>query len=74
MIAQQVTGQSSMISRNMLTMSRQESTTSHVSSSIKDNIVNLFCSMHENSPPEGGGSRGSMLISKVWSNDQIWYK
>jgi len=69
MIAQQVTGQSSTISGSMLTMSRQGSTTSHVSYSIKDNIVNLFSSMHENSPPGGGGSRGSMLISKVWSND-----
>ena len=68
MIAHQVIGQGSMISRSLLTMSRQESTNSHFSSNLKDNIVNLFSSMHENIPIEGGGSKaGSALISKVCS-------
>ncbi|KAK2355368.1 monosaccharide-sensing protein [Trifolium repens] len=59
MIAQQVTG---MMSRSMLTMSRQGSTTSHASTNLKDNIVNLFGNMHENSPlidQSGGVSRAS---------------
>jgi hypothetical protein len=64
MIAQQVTGQSSTISGSMLTMSRQGSTTSHVSYSIKDNIVNLFSSMHENSPPK------VWSVSNMGDNDQ----
>ncbi|GAU42827.1 hypothetical protein TSUD_185860 [Trifolium subterraneum] len=59
MIAQQVTG---MMSRSMLTMSRQGSTASHASTNLKDNIVNLFGNMHENIPlidQSGGISRAS---------------
>ncbi|KAJ1413353.1 Sugar transporter, conserved site [Sesbania bispinosa] len=69
MIAQPVSGQGSMISRSMLGMSRQGSMVTQAASNLKDPIVNLFGSMHENCPPDiqVGSSRGSMLIPKVSS-------
>lgn len=67
MIAQPVSGQGSMISRSMLTLSRQGSVLAQAASNLKDPMVNLFGSMHDaNLPPElFGGSRGSMIIPKV---------
>ncbi|XP_061341155.1 monosaccharide-sensing protein 3-like [Gastrolobium bilobum] len=65
MIAQPVNGQGSMISRSTLTLSRQGSIVTQPAA-LKDPLVNLFGSMHENIPTESVGSRG-MLIPKVWS-------
>ncbi|XP_027359888.1 monosaccharide-sensing protein 2-like [Abrus precatorius] len=59
MVAQPVNGQGSMISRSML--SQQGSFGTLAGAGLKDPIVNLFGSLHENTLPDGGGSR-SMLI------------
>ncbi|XP_016201331.1 monosaccharide-sensing protein 3 [Arachis ipaensis] len=59
LVAHPVNGQGSLISRSML--SQQGSFVSQAAGSLKDPIVNLFGSLHENTLPEGGGSR-SMLI------------
>ncbi|RDX57937.1 Monosaccharide-sensing protein 3, partial [Mucuna pruriens] len=57
---QPVSGQDSAFSRSMLSLSRQGSIVAQAAN-LKDPLVNLFGSMHENAPPEFGGSR-SMLM------------
>ncbi|RDY08907.1 Monosaccharide-sensing protein 3 [Mucuna pruriens] len=59
MVAQPVSGQGSLISRSML--SQQGSFGTLAGTGLKDPIVTLFGSLHENTLPDGGGSR-SMLI------------
>ncbi|KAK7406950.1 hypothetical protein VNO78_08586 [Psophocarpus tetragonolobus] len=59
MVAQPVNGQDSLISRSML--SQQGSFGTLTGGGLKDPIVSLFGSLHENTLPEGGGSR-SMLV------------
>ncbi|XP_061346075.1 monosaccharide-sensing protein 3-like isoform X2 [Gastrolobium bilobum] len=59
MVAQPVNGQGSFASRSML--SQQGSFASQAAAGLKDPIVTLFGSLHENTLPESGGSR-SMLI------------
>ncbi|XP_020226018.1 monosaccharide-sensing protein 2 [Cajanus cajan] len=59
MVAQPVNGQGSFASRSML--SQQGSFGTLTGGGLKDPIVNLFGSLHENTLPESGGSR-SMLI------------
>ncbi|OIV94380.1 hypothetical protein TanjilG_25442 [Lupinus angustifolius] len=64
MVAQQATGQGSMVSRSML--SQQGSFASQAATSLKDPIVNLFESLHESSVHDNGGSH-SMLIHNASS-------
>lgn len=60
MVAQPYSGQGSMLSRSTLTLSRQGSIVAQVAT-LKDPIVNLFGSMHENAPPELGTSRNMLM-------------
>ena len=62
LVAQPVTGQGSLISRSML--SQQGSFASQAAAGLKDPIVNLFGSLHDNTLPENGGSR-SLLINNA---------
>ena len=74
MVAQPINGQGSMISRSILTLSRQGSLVAQAAANLKDPIVNLFGSMHEGSHPELG--TGSRLIvdpdqSPFGTNDNL---
>ncbi|KAK7262781.1 hypothetical protein RJT34_30361 [Clitoria ternatea] len=73
MVAQPVSGQGSMILGSMLALSRQGSIVAQAAANLKDPLVNLFGSMHENNnpnPPESEGSRVN-LMSKVGSLSSI---
>ncbi|KAL2576779.1 hypothetical protein AAZV13_16G094100 [Glycine max] len=64
MVAQPLSGQGSMVSRSMLTLSRQGSIVAQAAN-LKDPLVNLFGSMHENvTPLEAGAGSRSMLMGE----------
>ncbi|QCD82175.1 MFS transporter [Vigna unguiculata] len=62
MVAQQVSGQSSMVSRSTLTLSRHGSIVAQAEN-LKDPLVNLFGSIHDINPPtlDSGGSRAMLM-------------
>lgn len=72
MVAQQVNGQGSMISRSMLTLSRQGSIVAQAEN-LKDPLVNLFGIVHDGNPPplDSGGSRAMLMGDTFQSNDNL---
>ncbi|XP_020227781.1 monosaccharide-sensing protein 3 isoform X2 [Cajanus cajan] len=62
MVAQPLSGQGSMLSRSMLTLSRQGSLVAQAQN-LKDPLVSLFGSLHESvNPLELGASRSTLMI------------
>ncbi|WVZ26412.1 hypothetical protein V8G54_004956 [Vigna mungo] len=72
MVAQQVSGQGSMISRSMLTLSRHGSIVAQAEN-LKDPLVNLFGIVHDVNPPplDSGGSRAMLVGDTFQSNDNL---
>ncbi|KAK7360358.1 hypothetical protein VNO77_02345 [Canavalia gladiata] len=70
MVAQPLGGQGSMISRSMLaSLSRQGSMVSQAAANLKDPLVNLFGSIHENINPECGAL--SSIIDPFSTSENI---
>ncbi|XP_052723918.1 monosaccharide-sensing protein 2 [Vigna angularis] len=72
MVAQQVSGQGSMISRSMLTLSRHGSIVAQAEN-LKDPLVNLFGIVHDVNPPplDSGGSRAMLMGDTFQSTDNL---
>ncbi|KAL9327214.1 hypothetical protein ACSQ67_007859 [Phaseolus vulgaris] len=71
MVAQQVSGQGSMVFRSTLGLPRQGSIVAQAQT-LRDPLVNLFGSVHDINPPplDSGGSR-AMLMGDAYNTDNL---